>query len=140
MSIIAVRPVAKGDITLDATSTKNRCIAWSIKRGGAYMQTLLIYQRLLYNLNINGMLTCFDALTGVIKYKENFKEAFSASAVAADGKIYFSAESGNIYVIKAGPGYNLIAKNNIKDNCMATPAISGNALYFRTRHFVISIE
>jgi len=138
--IFAVRPDAKGDITVDAVSTKNQYIAWSIKRGGAYMQTPLIYQGLLYNLNINGILTCFDALTGVIKYKESFKEAFSASAIAADGKIYFSSESGNVYVIKAGPLYTLLAKNTIKDNCMATPGISGNTLYFRTQHFVIAIE
>jgi len=138
--VFAVKPDAKGDITLDANSTKNQYIVWSVKRGGAYMQTPLIYNGLLYNLNVNGMLTCFDALTGEIKYKESFKEAFSASAIAADGKIYFSSESGNVYVIKAGPEYNLIAKNSLKDNCMATPAISGNALYFRTQHNLIAIE
>lgn len=138
--IFAVRPDAKGDITLDTESTKNQYIAWSVKRGGAYMQTPLIYDGLLYNLNINGMLTCFDGLTGETKYRESFKEAFSASAVAADGKIYFSSESGNVYVVKAGPEYKLIAKNALKDNCMATPAISGNALYFRTQHSVIAIE
>jgi outer membrane protein assembly factor BamB len=138
--IFAIRPDAKGDITLDASNTKNQYIAWSVKRGGAYMQTPLIYQGLLYNLNINGLLTCYDALTGAVKYKESLKEAFSASAVAADGKIYFSSESGNVYVIKSGPVYSLIAKNNLNDNCMATPAISGNALYFRTQHFLIAVE
>jgi outer membrane protein assembly factor BamB len=138
--IFVVKPDAKGDITLDAESTKNQYIVWSVKRGGAYMQTPLIYEGLLYNLQINGQLTCYDALTGEVKYKENLKEAFSASAIAADGKIYLSSEEGNVYVIKAGPVYNLIARNNLKDNCMATPAISGNALFFRTQHFVIAIE
>jgi outer membrane protein assembly factor BamB len=138
--IFVVKPDATGDITLDAESTKNRYIVWSLKRGGAYMQTPLIYEGLLYNLQVNGLLTCFDALTGEIKYKESFKEAFSASAVAADGKIYFSSEAGNVYVIKAGPEYNLIAKNSVKDNCMASPAISGNTLFFRTQHYVIAIE
>jgi len=104
------------------------------------MQTPLIYEGLLYNLQINGLLTCFDALTGETRYKESFKEAFSASAIAAGGKIYFTAESGNVYVVKAGPEYKLIAKNTVNDNCMATPAISGNALFFRTQHYVISIE
>ena len=104
------------------------------------MQTPLIYEGLLYNLQINGLLTCFDAFTGEVKYKESFKEAFSASAIAADGKIYLSSESGNVYVLKAGPEYNLIAKNSLKDNCMATPAISGNTLFFRTQHYVIAIE
>lgn len=103
------------------------------------MQTPLIYEGLLYNLQVNGLLTCFDALTGETKYRESFKEAFSASAIAADGKIYFCSEAGNVYVVKAGPEYKLLAKNSIKDNCMATPAISGNTLFFRTQHYIIAI-
>jgi outer membrane protein assembly factor BamB len=138
--IFAVKPDAQGDITLDAESTTNKYIVWSIKRGGAYMQTPLVYKGLLYNLNINGMLTCFDALTGETKYTESLKEAFSASAIASDGNIYLSSETGNIYVIKAGPVFTLLSKNYIKDNCMATPAISGNTLYFRTQHSVIAIR
>jgi outer membrane protein assembly factor BamB len=138
--IFVVKPDAKGDITLDDDSTKNQYIVWSKKRGGAYMQTPLIYEGLLYNIQVNGLLTCFDALTGETKYTENLKEAFSASAIAADGKIYFSSETGNIYVVKAGPKFILIAKNSIGDNCMATPAISGNTLFFRSQHFVIAIK
>jgi outer membrane protein assembly factor BamB len=138
--IFAVSPDAKGDITLAADSTRNRYIVWSVKRGGAYMQTPLIYEGLLYNLQVNGLLTVYDALTGEVKYKENLKDAFSASAIAAGGKIYFSSEEGNIFVVKAGPQYNLIAKNSLNDICMATPAVSGNTLFFRTQHYVIAVE
>ena len=138
--IFVVNPDAKGDITLSPDSTRNKFIFWSVKRGGAYMQTPLIYGGYLYNLQVNGMLTCYDALTGGIKYKENLKEAFSASGIAADGKLYFSSEEGNIYVIKAGPEFKIIARNPLKDVCMATPAISGNAIFFRTRHFVVAVE
>lgn len=138
--IFAVRPNAKGDITLAPDSTKNKFIAWSIKRGGAYMQTPLIYQGFLYNLQVNGQLTCFDALTGDVKYKETLKEAFTSSGIAADGKLYFSSEEGNVYVVKAGPKFQLLATNAMKDVCMATPAISGNTLYFRTQHFLIAVE
>ncbi|BBE17876.1 hypothetical protein AQPE_2035 [Aquipluma nitroreducens] len=138
--IFAVKPSAKGEITLDADSTKNEYIQWSIKRGGAYMQTPLIYKGLLYNLQVNGLLTVFDALTGELKYKESLKDPFSASGVAADGKLYFSSEDGNIFVIQAGPEFKLLAKNEMKDVCMATPAISGNTIYFRTQHFLIAVE
>ena len=138
--IFVIRPDATGDISLEKDSTKNRYILWSVKRGGAYMQTPLVYRGLLYNLQINGLLTCFDALTGEVKYRENLKEAFSASAVAADGKIYLTSEEGNVFVIKAGPGYTLVARNSMNDICMATPAISGNTLFFRTRHYVIAVE
>jgi|SRR5665647_160219 len=138
--IFAVRPNATGDITLAQDSTKSKYIAWSEKRGGAYMQTPLIYQGYLYNLNVNGQLTCFDALTGEVKYKESLNEAFTASGIAANGKLYFSSEEGNVYVVKAGPAFQLLAKNDLRDICMATPAISGNTLFFRTQHALIAIE
>lgn len=138
--IFAVRPHATGDITPTADSTRNQYIAWSVKRGGAYMQTPLVYNGYLYNLQVNGQITCFDALTGEVKYKDSLKEAFSASGVAADGKLYFSSEDGNIYVLQAGPEFKVLAKNPLKDVCMATPAISGNTLYFRTQHDLIAVE
>ena len=138
--IFVVRPDATGDITLAPDSTKNKYIVWSIKRGGAYMQTPLIYRGYLYNLQTNGQLTCYDALTGEVRYKETLKEAFSASGIASDGKLYFSSEEGNVYVVKAGPAFELLAKNALKDICMATPAISGNTLFFRTQHFLIAVE
>ncbi|MDD2304126.1 MAG: PQQ-binding-like beta-propeller repeat protein [Prolixibacteraceae bacterium] len=138
--IFAVRPNAIGDITLASDSTKNQYIAWSIKRGGAYMQTPLIYNGYLYNLQVNGQLMCFDAMTGELKYKDSLKEAFTASGIAADGKLYFSSEEGNIFVVQAGPEFKLLSKNALKDICMATPAISENAIYFRTQHFLIAVE
>jgi outer membrane protein assembly factor BamB len=138
--IFVVKPDAVGDITLADDSTTNKFIVWSVKRGGAYMQTPLIYLGYLYNLQVNGQLTCYNALTGEVKYKENLKEAFTASGIAADGKLYFSSEEGNIYVIKAGPEFKLLAKNSMKDVCMATPAISGNTMFFRTQHFVMAVE
>jgi outer membrane protein assembly factor BamB len=75
-----------------------------------------------------------------MKYKDSLKEAFTASGIAADGKLYFSSEDGNIYVVQAGPEYKLLAKNSMKDVCMATPAISDNTLYFRTQHHLIAVE
>jgi outer membrane protein assembly factor BamB len=138
--ILAVRTNATGDITLAPDSTKNKNIAWSVKRGGAYMQTPLVYNGYLYNLQVNGQLMCFDALTGEMKYKDSLKEAFTASGIAADGKLYFSSEDGNIFVVQAGPEFKQLAKNPMKDVCMATPAISGNTLYFRTQHYLIAVE
>ena len=83
---------------------------------------------------------CFDAKTGEMKYKDSLKDPFSASGVAADGKLYFSSEDGNIFVVQAGPEFKLLAKNAMKDVCMATPAISGNTLFIRTQHFLVAVE
>ncbi len=139
--IFAIKPDAKGDITLDPDSTSNAYIAWSIKRGAAYMPTNLIYGDYLYNLRMNGNLTCFDAKTGKVIYKERLPEArgITASGVASGGKLYYATEQGDVYVVRAGPAFEVISTNPLEDLIMASPAISDNMLFFRTRHHLVAV-
>jgi outer membrane protein assembly factor BamB len=139
--IFAVRPEARGDITLDKESTSNKHIAWSIKRGAAYMPTILIYGPYLYNLRMNGNLSCMDAKTGELIYRERLPEArgITASGVASNGKLYYATEQGDVYVVKAGPEFEVLAKNPLDDLIMATPAISDGMLYFRTQHYLVAV-
>ncbi|MGE5359104.1 MAG: PQQ-binding-like beta-propeller repeat protein, partial [Bacteroidales bacterium] len=66
--------------------------------------------------------------------------AFTSSPVAGDGKIYFSSEDGDVFVVKAGPAFELLAKNPMGDVCMASPAIAGDTIYFRTASRVVAIS
>lgn len=140
--IYVIKPDATGDITLEDDSTSNEYIVWSIRRGGAYMQTPLIYGNYLYNCRMNGSLTCFQATTGEVKYRENLgvSGGISTSGIASDNKLYFTAENGDVFVVKAGPDYELISKNNMGDICMATPAITKGTIFFRTQHYVIAVS
>lgn len=140
--IFAVRLNAEGDITLPDGESSNESIAWSVDRGGAYMQTPLVYGDYLYNCRDNGVLSCYRAVTGERLYRERLgggTSGFSASPVAADGKIYFTSEVGEVYVVAAGPELELLAVNSLDEIAMATPAISEGVLYFRTRHHVIAV-
>ena len=138
--IYAVNTNATGDITLGEDELTNNHIVWSIKRGGAYMQTPLIYRNYLYNLQTNGMLTVFKAKTGEQLYKQSLDATggYSASGVASGEFVYFCAENGDVLVLKAGPEYKPVAHNNMKDILMATPAISGNVMFFRAQKSVIA--
>jgi len=140
--IYAIKTNAKGDISLNEKDTSNAYIAWSIIRGGAYMQTPLIYGDYLYNLRGNGSLTCYRAETGELVYKEKVGDmaSFSASGVAANGKLYFSSEQGDVFVVKAGSEFELLSVNSMKDICMATPAMSEGMLLFRTHHYLIAVS
>ena len=64
---------------------------------------------------------------------------FSASPVAYGAKIYFASEDGDVFVIKAGTEFELLAKNPMGEVCMATPAISEGMLLFRTQGHVVAI-
>jgi outer membrane protein assembly factor BamB len=140
--IYAVKPTASGDITLKDGESSNAHIAWSYMRDGAYMQTPIVYGDILYVCRDNGVLTALDAKTGTRHYQARLgdgKTGFSASAVASGGRLYFTSEDGDVYVVKAGPTYELLATNSLGEVAMATPAISEGTLIFRTRNHLVAV-
>jgi outer membrane protein assembly factor BamB len=140
--IFAIKPGGHGDLTLAGDATSSASIAWSTKRGGPYLPTPLVYGDLLYVLLNNGTLAAYDAKTGERLYQERLGGkggSFSASPVAADGKIYLTSEDGDVFVVKAGRAYELLATNPVGEVLMATPAIADGVLYFRGAKHVIAI-
>ncbi|MDX2034359.1 MAG: PQQ-binding-like beta-propeller repeat protein [Blastocatellia bacterium] len=140
--IYAIKPTAAGDITLAEGKESNDHIAWSKKRGGTYMPTPIVYGDHLYTCGNNGVLTCYDAKTGERIYQQRIagqSNAFSASPIAADGKLYFAGEDGDVFVVKAGPKYELLATNPMGEVMMSTPAISEGMLIVRTIGHVYGI-
>ena len=141
--IYAIKLSARGDISLEKNQTSNGHIVWSRPRDGSYMSTPLIYGDYLYNCRWNGVLSCYEAATGKRLYQQRLgggTSAFTSSPVAADGKIYFASEDGDVFVVKAGPKYELIAQNSLNGVCLATPAISEGILFFRTKDFLMAIN
>jgi len=140
--IYVIKPDAKGDISLGDEETSNKSIVWSIKRGGAYMQSPLVYGEYLYNVNGNGRITCYNAKNGEVMYVENLRPGtgLSASAIASDGKLFISSEIGDVFVVEAGPEFKLLAKNSMEDIIMATPAISKSTLFIRTQHYIYAVS
>ncbi|MFC2129481.1 PQQ-binding-like beta-propeller repeat protein [Bacteroidota bacterium] len=137
----AIKPEAKGDISLHKDSTRNEYIVWSIKRGGAYNPTNVIYGDYVYNMRMNSQLICFNALTGEEIYNERLPDTrgLTASGVASNGKLYYSTEQGNVFVVKAGPDFKILGENSMNDPIMASPAISDNMLFIRTQHRLVAV-
>jgi outer membrane protein assembly factor BamB len=107
------------------------------------MPTPLIYEDRLYVLSNQGILDCYDLKSGAEIYREHLPHkggGFSASPVAADGKIYLSSEDGDIFVVRAGEKFALLATNPMNDLLMATPAISAGTMFIRTQHQVFAIS
>ncbi len=140
--IYAIKASARGDITPKEDGASSEHIAWT-RRAGSYMQTPLIYGGMLYACRDNGGLSCLDFLTGKKHYRTRLSkkgQGFTASPVAADGKVFFSSEEGEIHVIRAGPEYELLAVNLMGEITMATPAIANGQLFIRGQHHLFSIE
>ena len=132
--IYAIRPGAEGDISLPKGQESSQAIAWSNMNEGTYIPTPLVYGGYLFTLNINGVMTAYNPESGQRAFRGRVGTggSFSASPIAADGKLYVASEDGEIYVLTAGPGLTQIAKNDMKEVIMATPAISDGVIVVRT--------
>ncbi len=142
--IYVIRPGGEGDLTLPDSLDSSEQIVWRKKRGGPYMPTPIVYGDNLYICANNGTLTCLDAKTGEQHYRERLGGrgsgyAFTASPLAADGRLYFFSEDGETYVVKAGNSFEHVSTNEIDEVIMATPAISGGILYIRAENSLYAI-
>jgi outer membrane protein assembly factor BamB len=140
--IFAIRPGASGDISLKRGQQSSSHIAWSRLRGGPYMPTPILYGPYFYTCSNSGVLTCYEAETGKEVYKERISsggDSYTASPVAADGRLYFASEQGQVRVVKAGPVFELLAVNTVDDYVMATPAIANGSLFVRSQHFLMAL-
>jgi outer membrane protein assembly factor BamB len=132
--VFAVRPGARGDLTLPQGQSENGHIAWSKTGRGSYMPTPLAYRGVLYVLANNGVFDAYDLATGKELYRQRLPlvgSGFSASPVAADGKIYLSNEDGDVLVVEAGSTFKHLATNSMGETLMATPAMSEGVIYIR---------
>ena len=106
---------------------------WINDRPGPVEPSLLYYRGLLYVLKDNGVLVCLDGKTGEEHYRESLGKAdCNSSPVASDGHVFVSNIKGTTFVIRAGSKFELLATNELAERISASPAISGDALIYRT--------
>jgi outer membrane protein assembly factor BamB len=140
--VFAVRPGQRGDLSLPPGERSSKAVAWSHARGGTYIPSPILYRGILHTCNNNGILTSYRAETGEQLSQLRLSAAggsFSASPVAADGRLYIASETGDVYVLRAGPEPELLAVQPMGETVMSTPAISGGLLVVRTLNHVFGL-
>src|SRR5581483_12084817 len=113
--------------------------AWRAVRGGPHVPTPALVNGRLYTANDTGILSCLDAATGKLFYLERLGEMFSASPVVAGDLLYFPAESGVTYVVRAGDSLDIVARNDLGAPILASPAVAGDRLLLRTDSELVCI-
>ncbi len=138
-AMYAFRPGAAGDISLKSGEEKNTFLAWTSSKGSPYTPTPIIYGDVLYVIADNGVLSTYDAKTGALIYQQRLPSTFSASPVAADGRLYLASEDGDVFVVKAGRQYELLSRNTMGQPLMATPALSQGMLIVRGENAIYAL-
>jgi outer membrane protein assembly factor BamB len=130
--IFALKTGATGDVSVPDGASSGPFLAWRTDPGGPYTTTPLAYDGLLYAVRDEGIAAAYDLPTGRRIYQERTGATHAASPVASDGKLYVAAEGGEVLVLKAGRRFEVLARNDMGEPCMATPAIANRTLFVRT--------
>ncbi|HWS54422.1 MAG TPA: PQQ-binding-like beta-propeller repeat protein, partial [Pyrinomonadaceae bacterium] len=140
--IFVVRAGARGDLTPPEGEDKGGALVWSRTGRGSYMPSPLVYRGVLYVLSNNGVLDAYDLRTGEELYRQRLPlvgSGFSASPVAADGKLYLPNEDGEVLVVAAGRKFEHLATNSMGELLMATPALSDGVMYVRSSRSLFAV-
>ena len=129
---MAIRPGGRGDIT--ATH-----IEWQAPSGASYVPSLVHYEGLLYMTNEVGVVTCADARTGQTVWRHRLGGIFFASPVAADGKVYMVSETGETFVLRAGRKPEVLARNDLGERFIASPAVAHRRIFLRSDRTLFAI-
>lgn len=105
-------------------------VAWKNKKAGAFLASPLVHDGQLYVAGDKGFVSCFDAKTSKLLWKERLGD-FYASPVAGAGRIYFTSKDGVVRVVRAGPKYELQAENDVGETLVASPALSQGRIFLR---------
>ncbi len=134
---LAIRPGGSGDVT-------QTHLAWKQSKGASFVPSPLLYDDLLYQVNdMVSVATCYEAATGKVLWQgrlgEPKSEGFSASPVGVDGKVFFTNDAGETFVLKAGNKFELLRVNRLEAPVLASPALVDGRWYFRTDRHLLAI-
>lgn len=134
---LAIRPGGRGDVT-------DTHVLWKSPKGSPFVPSPLLYGDYLYLVNdMASIATCLEAATGRVMWQgrlgEARREGFSASPVGVDGKVFFTNDEGETFVLKAGPEFVLLRVNRLNAPTLASPALVDGRWYFRTDRELIAI-
>jgi outer membrane protein assembly factor BamB len=131
--LLAVRPDGKGDVAASH-------VAWRFGKGAPSKPSVLLVGDMIFMVNDAGIVGALDAKTGERIWRARVDGTYSASPLAAGGRIYAFSEDGKTTVFEAGREFKVVAENFLEDGFMASPAVDGRALYLRTRTHIYRIE
>jgi outer membrane protein assembly factor BamB len=125
--VLAVRTGGNEDVT-------ESHVLWKETRGVPEVPSPLVWHDRLYLIRNGGLLVCRDLQTGKLIYENRIGSpgGYYASPALADGRIYVASDGGTVTVVKAGDEFEVLARNDLRESVLASPAIADNTLYIRS--------
>lgn len=128
---VAVRPEkgggAKGELVYDVTKSVPLVPCFVVKDG------------LLFLWTDSGVVTCLDAASGEVHWRERVGGEFYSSPLWIEGRIYGISKRGEVVVLAASREFAELGRVDLGEKTFATPAIVDGVMYLRTQSRLLSL-
>ena len=133
----AIRPGGSGDVT-------DSHVVWKTQKGSPFVPSPIVIGEYLFMMNdMMSIVTNYEAETGKLVYQGRLgrasREGFSSSPISFDGKVFFTNDEGQTFVLEVGPEFKLLHVNELNARTLASPALVDGRWYFRTDSELIAI-
>jgi outer membrane protein assembly factor BamB len=123
--VIAVKYDGTGDVT-------DTNVVWTVSKGAPHTPSMILDGDELYMVSDAGVASCVDAKTGAVAWSERLGGGYSSSPVLVENRLYFINEEGLATVLKTGRTFEVLAKNDLAERTLASPAVDDGTLFIRT--------
>jgi outer membrane protein assembly factor BamB len=128
----AIRPDGRGNVT-------DTHVVWQKDKDCSYVPSPIAVGPYFLLTSDTGVATCLEAKTGESLWRERLGPHFSASPVTANGLVYFLSDKGIMTIVKPGPAFEVVARNELGEKTFASPAISHGRLFLRSENHLYCI-
>ncbi|MCA9084948.1 MAG: PQQ-binding-like beta-propeller repeat protein [Planctomycetaceae bacterium] len=131
--LLAIGLTGTGDVTESQ-------VKWISDKQAPKKPSMIAVNDRLYTVTDNGIAACLNAADGSEIWKARLTGDFSASPLLAEGRVYFFGQNGTTTVLAEGDELQELAKNDLAEGFMASPAVAGKALFLRSEKALYRIE
>ncbi|HEV8541399.1 MAG TPA: PQQ-binding-like beta-propeller repeat protein [Verrucomicrobiae bacterium] len=129
----AIKPGGSGNVTTSH-------VVWKLRKNVPTRSSPVLFGDLLFMVDDGGIASCVEAKTGNVVWNERIGGEYSAAPIAGAGRVYFFDQDGRTTVIEAGREFKVLAKNQLSDGFMSSPAVTRNSLILRTKTNLYRID
>jgi outer membrane protein assembly factor BamB len=128
--VVAIRPRDDGEKAQPV---------YRIDRAAPLVLTPLVKDELLFLWSDEGLVTCADASTGEVHWRERVPGTYYGSPVWVGKHLYCMSRDGEVLVLAAAKQYAQVARNPLGEGSHSTPAVAGGKMYLRTFSHLICV-
>lgn len=131
VDLAAIRPATSGN-----TRPK---VVYNVAKSLPYVPTPVAYGDLLFLWSDGGVVSCLDAETGSVQWRNRVGGNYSGSPVRVGNHLYCISRTGDVVVLAAADRFKLVSRNSLGEDSWSTPAVAEGRMYLRTKSHLMSL-